>query len=106
MKLLEVNSIAILAGIDEEIKTWNQNMTQIEKHREDCIEKISELIKGAETVMNKPLQIIELKPEQNLKRLNLEKSKKTIRKLLFGHQLYQTDFEWTLESKITEKKAE
>jgi hypothetical protein len=64
------------------------------------------LIKGAETVMNKPLQIIELKPEQNLKRLNLEKSKKTIRKLLFGHQLYQTDFEWTLESKITEKKAE
>ena len=56
MKLLEINSVAILAGLDEEIKTCSQNMAQIDKIREECLQKISALIKEAESVLNKPAQ--------------------------------------------------
>ncbi len=61
MKLLEINSVAILAGLDEEIKTWSQNMAQIDKTREDYLQKISALIKEAESVLNKPAQNLEVK---------------------------------------------
>ena len=61
-------------------------MEQAEKQRENYIEKISTLIKEAESVLMKPAHNVERKPEQNLNKLNLDRSKKTMRKLgLFGH---------------------
>ena len=41
MHLLEVNQNAILAMIDEEIKTWSHIMAQNEEIREEYHQKIS-----------------------------------------------------------------
>jgi hypothetical protein len=37
IKLLEFNSIKILAGFDEEIKTWSQNIIKLDEYREKYI---------------------------------------------------------------------
>ena len=77
MKLLEFNSILILAGLDEEIKTWNQNIVQLDLHREKYIQKMQALIKELENDLGTPTH--------SSKRLNIAKSINTKRKLgLFG----------------------
>ena len=64
------------------------------------------MIKEAESVLNKPKHGLMRKPEPILKRLNFDKSTKTMRKLgLFGYTGgYDPDFEWTLLDKISKDK--
>ena len=65
------------------------------------------MIKEEDVKISKPKQNLEQKPEKILKRLNLENSTKTKRRLgLFGCSGNSPDFEWTLITKLKENNAE
>ncbi len=98
MKLLELNSIQVLAALDEEIKTWNQNIVKLDQYREKYIQKMHALIKQFETDIGAPAH--------NSKRLNVKKSVNTKRKLgLFGGTCHP-DFEWSAIDKVSDISAD
>ena len=54
MKLLKFEIVPILAGLDQEIKSWSENIAKIDKLRDEHIQKMQTMIKEAELSLNTP----------------------------------------------------